>query len=151
MNLPELCNEMHEFLRDRHADVLQRAAFNAEHEPEMVLSPAQAHVKLIGNEVDLVSLDEVGGRIAATLIVVYPPGIAVMVPGERFAEDSAATAYLRLFEESDNLFPGFESEMQGVYTRRCGDRVRYFTYVVRERATSHRGPASSGAKWAGLD
>jgi arginine/lysine/ornithine decarboxylase len=151
MTLPGLCVEMHQFLRDHHADVLQRAAFNAEHEPEIVLPPAQAHTKLIGNEVDLVPLDELSGRIAATLIVVYPPGIAVMVPGERFAEDSAATAYLQLFEDSDNLFPGFESEMQGVYPRQCGKRLRYFTYVVRERAASHRAPVSSEAKWAGLD
>ena len=151
MTLPGLCEEMHQFLRHRHADVLQRAAFNAEHEPEIVLSPAQAHTKLIDNEVDLVPLDEVGGRIAATLIVVYPPGIAVMVPGERFADDSAATAYLQLFEENDNLFPGFESEMQGVYPRQCGDRIRYFTYVVREKAATDQTPSPTGAKWAGLD
>ena len=49
-----------------------------------------------------------------------------MVPGERFAPDSAAVAYLRLFEASDNLFPGFESEMQGIFPRRGDDgRLRY--------------------------
>ena len=137
VTLTELCDEMHQFLRDRHADILQRAAFNVEHEPELVLPPAQGHVELLGDAVDLIPLEELSGRIAATLIVVYPPGIAVMVPGERFAEGSAATAYLRMFEESDNLFPGFESEMQGVFTRRGDDgRIRYFTYVVRDEGAS---------------
>ena len=127
--------------------MLQRAAYNAEHEPELVLPPAKGHVQLLGDAVDLIPLDELHGRIAATLIVVYPPGIALMVPGERFAEGSAATAYLRLFEESDNLFPGFESEMQGVFPRRGDDgQIRYFTYVVREEAATGDTNPPTGAR-----
>jgi ornithine decarboxylase len=130
----ELCDDMHELLRSRKADELQRAVYNAEHEPEMVLAPAAGHTALVRGDVDLVPLDEVAGRIAASLIVVYPPGIAIMVPGERFALDSAAVEYLRLFEESDNRFPGFENEMQGIFPRRDADgRLRYYTYVVREQ------------------
>lgn len=124
---------MHDLLRNWHADELQKAVYNAEHEPEIVRTPADGHMALIRGNVDLVSLDKVAGRVAASLIVVYPPGIAVMVPGERFAADSAAVAYLRLFEESDNQFPGFENEMQGIFPRRGQDgRLRYYTYVVRE-------------------
>jgi arginine/lysine/ornithine decarboxylase len=132
-SLRQLCDEMHELLRSRGADALQRAVYNAAHEPEMVMTPAAAHTALIRNEVELVSLDDLAGRVAANLVVVYPPGIAIMVPGERFAEDSAAVAYLRLFEESDNLFPGFETEMQGIFPERGADgRLRYFTYVVKQ-------------------
>jgi ornithine decarboxylase len=129
----QLCDEMHDLLRTQKADELQRAVYNAEHEPEMVLTPAAGHTALVRGDVDLVGLDEVAGRVAASLIVVYPPGIAIMVPGERFDADSAAVAYLRLFEDNDNLFPGFENEMQGVFPRRDGDgRLRYYTYVVKE-------------------
>jgi arginine/lysine/ornithine decarboxylase len=52
-----------------------------------------------------VLLDEVAGRIAASLTVAYPPGVAVTMPGERFAADSTAVSYLRLFEESDKPVP----------------------------------------------
>ena len=84
-------------------------------------------------------LDDLAGRVAANLVVVYPPGIAIMVPGERFAADSAAVAYLRLFEENDNLFPGFETEMQGIFPRREEDgSLRYYTYVVGEPAHGGR-------------
>ena len=115
------------------ADVLQRAAYNADHEPEIVLPPATGHATLLGADFELIPLDELSARIAATLIVVYPPGIALVVPGERLSEGSAATAYLRLFEESDNVFPGFESEMQGVFPRRGDDdQLPRFTYVVRQ-------------------
>lgn len=131
--LPELCAEMHAFLRENRADLLQRAAYNAEHEPEIAMSPIAAHDEMVAGRVELVPLDQVAGRIAATLIVVYPPGIAVMVPGEPFAAESAATAYLRLFEDNDNRFPGFQNEMQGVFPRRDADgTLRYHTYVVKE-------------------
>jgi arginine/lysine/ornithine decarboxylase len=131
VTLPELCTQMHEFLRSHGADELQRQAYNAAHEPEIVSSPAEGHTALIRNRVDLVGLDELADRVAASLIVVYPPGIALQVPGERFAPDSAAVAYLRLFEESDNLFPGFENEMQGIFPSREGGTLRYRTYVMR--------------------
>ena len=133
LRLRELCEQMHALLRDSRADELQRAVYNAEHEPEIVASPAAAHAALVRGDVDLVPLDELAGRVAASLVVVYPPGIAIMVPGERFAADSAAVAYLRLFEQSDSLFPGFESEMQGIFPRREADsRLRYYTYVLSE-------------------
>jgi ornithine decarboxylase len=134
LTVRELCDEMHDLLRSQHADELQRAVYNAEHEPEIAMTPMQAHTALIRGDVDLVALEDLAGRIAASLIVVYPPGIAIMVPGERFAADSAAVGYLRLFEESDNLFPGFESEMQGIFPRRDENgRLRYYTYVVKEQ------------------
>ena len=135
VKLPELCDEMHELLRERQADRLQRAAYNADREPEVVLRPADGHLALLRDGAELVPLDELAGRVAAALIVVYPPGTALMVPGERFAADSAAVAYLRLFEESDNRFPGFECEMQGIFPRAgTGGRLRYFTYVVPQTA-----------------
>jgi arginine/lysine/ornithine decarboxylase len=41
--------------------------------------------------------------------------------------------YLKVFEAAANRFPGFESEVQGLYreTERDGT-VRFYTYVVRE-------------------
>jgi ornithine decarboxylase len=133
MTLPDLCDQMHDLLRTGKADALQRDVYNAAHEPEIVMPPVEAHTKMLRNQVDLVPLDDLAGRTAACLIVVYPPGIAVMVPGERFAPGSPAIDYLRLFEESDNRFPGFENEMQGIFPRRDDEgRLRYYTYVVRE-------------------
>ncbi len=132
LTLRQLGDQMHDLLRSRRADELQRAVYNADYEPEIAMRPSDAHTALIRGQVDLVPLDELAGRIAASLIVVYPPGIAVMVPGERFAPDSVAVAYLKLFEDSDNMFPGFESEMQGIFPRRDNGRLRYYTYVVRE-------------------
>jgi ornithine decarboxylase len=81
-----------------------------------------------------VPLDEVSGRIATTLFVVYPPGIATIVPGERLDERARPMLdYLKMFERSANLFPGFEAEIQGIYRETEKDgTVRFYTYVVRE-------------------
>jgi arginine/lysine/ornithine decarboxylase len=38
-----------------------------------------------------------------------------------------------VFERSSNLFPGFETEVQGLYRERDENgAVRFHTYVVRE-------------------
>ena len=41
--------------------------------------------------------------------------------------------YLKMFEKSANVFPGFEAEVQGLY-REVDEKgaIRFYTYVVRE-------------------
>jgi len=84
--------------------------------------------------VDYLPISEIEGRIATTLFVVYPPGIATIVPGERLsARARPMLDYLLAFEQSANLFPGFEAEIQGVYREvEPSGVIRFFTYVVRE-------------------
>ena len=132
--LRDLCLRMHEFYRKGHTSQLQRQQFQSEHFPEMVLSPQEATRLFTANQIDYVPLDEVGGRVAATMALVYPPGIGVVVPGERWDERAAPMiAYLKLFEESYAQFPGFTNEIQGLYPEKGNDgRVRLFTYVIKE-------------------
>ena len=103
---------------------LQRAQFQAEHLPEMVMTPRAASRHLVRNNVDYVPLDALEGRIATTLFVVYPPGIATIVPGERLGPRARPMIdYLKTFERAANLFPGFEAEIQGLY-REVDERGR---------------------------
>ena len=66
--------------------------------------------------------------------MVYPPGIATIVPGERLTERAKPMIdYLKMFEASFNTFPGFDVEIQGVYRETdASGRVRLHTYVVAE-------------------
>ena len=79
-------------------------------------------------------LEALEGRVATTLFVVYPPGIATIVPGERLSERARPMIeYLKMFERGANLFPGFESEIQGLYREPNGQgSIRFYTYVMRE-------------------
>ena len=132
--LRDLCLRMHDFYRKGHTSELQRQQFLAGHFPEMALSPQEATRLFTANQIDYVPIDEVSGRVAATMALVYPPGIGVVVPGERWDERAAPMiAYLKLFQESYAHFPGFTNEIQGVFPEKDEDgRVRLFTYVIRE-------------------
>lgn len=134
MRLRDLCTEMHSFFRDSGVSTLQRAQFAPEHLPTPVMAPHEAVRRLVRNDVDYVPIEEAFGRIATTLFVVYPPGIASIVPGERLDERAQPMLdYLAMFERAANLFPGFEVEVQGIYRETDADgRVRLHTYVARE-------------------
>ena len=131
--LRKVCQEMHDFYRKANIKELQRLSFRASSFPELACPPQEAYRALVGNEVDYVPLDQAKGRIAATLALIYPPGIGVVVPGERW--DTRARPmmeYLAAFEESFNRFPGFNYEVQGVYQERIDGRIKFHTYVVKE-------------------
>jgi ornithine decarboxylase len=134
VRLRDLCGEMHAFFRAADTSRLQKAQFMPEHLPDVAMAPHEAVRQMVRNKVDYVPIAEATGRIAATLFVVYPPGIATIVPGERLsARAKPMLDYLLMFEQSANLFPGFEAEIQGLYREIEGEgRVRFYTYVVRE-------------------
>jgi ornithine decarboxylase len=97
------------------------------------MTSKDAYEKLVANEVDYVSLQEIKGRIAATLALIYPPGIGVIVPGERWDDRAKPMLdYFLTFEESFNRFPGFNYEVQGVYQEVKDGRIEFYTYAVRE-------------------
>ncbi len=136
VGLRDLCGEMHAFYREHDVSRLQSEQFRAEHFPQAVMLPQEAMHEMVRNNVELLPIEQIDGRIAATLGLVYPPGIAVVVPGERYTESARPMlAYFRMFEEGGNRFPGFENEIQGIYRQTASDgRVRLHTYVVSEQA-----------------
>ena len=132
LRLRELCAEMHAFHREHQTSTLQRLQFRPEHLPTAVMAPHEAVRQLTCNKVNYLPIDEVAGHVATTLFVVYPPGIATIVPGELLDERAKPMLdYLALFERSANLFPGFEAEIQGVYREiEANGSVRFYTYVT---------------------
>jgi ornithine decarboxylase len=134
VRLRDLCADMHRFFREADVSSLQSRQFLAEHLPDIAMSPSDAARQLVRNDVDYLPVDEIEGRIATTPFVVYPPGIASIVPGERLNERAKPMIdYLKMFETCFNTFPGFEVEIQGVYKQVDGSgRIRLHTYVVSE-------------------
>ena len=133
--LRRLCDEMHAFYREHDIASLQRECFRGEHFPEQAMSVQQATEAFVGNEVDYLPLAQCKGRISATLALIYPPGIGIVVPGERYdARAQPMLDYFLVFEEAFNRFPGFEFEVQGVYADTIEGRVTFHTYVVKEPA-----------------
>ncbi|MBD9571168.1 Orn/Lys/Arg decarboxylase N-terminal domain-containing protein [Ensifer adhaerens] len=134
VRLRDLCGEMHRFFRDANVSALQAKQFSEEHLPDIALSPHDAARCLVRNGVDFLPIDAIAGRIATTPFVVYPPGIATIVPGERLTERAQPMIdYLKMFETCFNTFPGFDVEIQGLYRQTdASGRIRLHTYVVAE-------------------
>jgi ornithine decarboxylase len=131
--LRKICNEMHAFYRQANVKELQGLCFRATSFPELAMYPKDAYEALVDNRVDYVALEEIHGRISATLALIYPPGIGVIVPGERWDDKAKPMLdYFLAFQESFNRFPGFNYEVQGVYQERIDGRIKFHTYVVRE-------------------
>ena len=132
--LRDLCTEMHRFYAEAGTSPLQRQQFRARHFPPIAWPATKAIKALVRNQVDYLPIDHIDGRIATTLWVVYPPGIASVVPGERLDEQARPMIdYLLVFERAANRFPGFETEIQGVFRETEADgTARFYTYVARE-------------------
>ena len=128
--LRQLCQEMHDFFKDRNVKDLQKKLFRKEFFPEYVMRPQEAHYAFIRGERELVPLDEIEGRIALEGALPYPPGVLCVVPGERWSH--TAIQYFKALEESLNELPGFALEIQGVYLEHEGGRIRAYGYVLKE-------------------
>ena len=131
--LRQVAQEMHDYFVSKDIKELQRLSFRYESFPEQAMSAREANEALVGGEVDYIPMSEVSGRIAATLALIYPPGIGIIVPGERYDDRAKPMVdYFLAFEENCNRFPGFSYEVQGVYQVHEEGRIRFYTYVVRE-------------------
>jgi ornithine decarboxylase len=132
-SLRQVCSEMHDFYRKAGVKELQRLCFRASSFPEPAMTPKKAYEALVANDVDYVPIEDIAGRVSATLALIYPPGIGVIVPGERWDERARPMRdYFLAFQESFNRFPGFNYEVQGVYQEHVEGQIKFHTYVVRE-------------------
>jgi arginine decarboxylase len=131
MTLKQLCHDMHQIMGRGHVTTVQSDIYRSI--PQMVMPPAGGYAEFVRGTIELVPLDEARGRISGVLIVIYPPGIPIINPGERFGEEqSVMIDFLKIFEENDNRFPGFGYEMQGIVRQPFEGRMAYHMYVIRE-------------------
>lgn len=135
VGIADLAAEMHAFLSSYDTARMQTAI--AAHLPAPAMTPGEAFSRAVRGEVEQVPLAGLDGRVCAATCLLYPPGIPVVVPGERFDPDvHPIVEYLQLFERWDERFPGFETEVQGVVKERATDGSVRFTVscVVEEDA-----------------
>ncbi|MFZ7216439.1 ornithine decarboxylase SpeF [Avibacterium avium] len=125
----QLCQEMHDLYVSRNVKQLQKDLFRKATLPEYVLNPQTANIEFIRNQIELVPLSNIVGRVAAEGALPYPPGVLCVVPGERWS--TTAQQYFLALEEGINTLPGFAPEIQGVYLQKDSDgRTRAYGYVL---------------------
>jgi arginine decarboxylase len=101
-----------------------------------VMTPADAYTQLVRDNVKSLCLDDMMDRVPAVMVVPYPPGIPVIMPGEKFTCKSRVILdYLGKVEEFEYQFPGFESDIHGVKREEsCGSKKRFKIFCL-ERET----------------
>lgn len=129
--LKEVCSEMHLFLKRNKIPAMMVDVYSTR--PEMAMLPTDAYEKLVRGEVERVPISKLMGRTAASMIVPYPPGIPVLMPGERVTPQvKPIVDYLEMCERFDNEFPGFETEIHGVMAETVDGRKTYMVDCVKE-------------------
>jgi arginine decarboxylase len=120
LGLRDLCDEMHDEMRARRLTALLDEAFDEL--PEPVHTPAEAYRRLVRGRCERLPLAQIGGRTAAVMVVPYPPGIPILMPGENAgATDGPLLSYLAALEDYDRHFPGFEHDIHGVERADTGE------------------------------
>jgi arginine decarboxylase len=113
VSLKELSDEMHAAMVQLNLPTLVGDACDEDFDP--VLTPAQTYQKLLRNETEKIRFTDMAGRIAAVMLVPYPPGIPMSMPGERLGGlDSPVIRLILAMEEFGKRFPGFEREVHGI-------------------------------------
>ncbi len=113
MGLRDLCDQLHSCYRDNATAKAMMRMYTVL--PEIAMKPADAYDKLVRREIEAVPVAQLEGRIAAVMLVPYPPGIPLIMPGERFTPATRSIIdYLEFARTFDRSFPGFDSDVHGL-------------------------------------
>ena len=113
MGLGDLCQAIHHTNRELDISGLAERACAAEAIP--VLTPSQAYECLISDRTERVRVENMRNRTAGVMITPYPPGIPLVMPGEKmYGGTEPIIHYLLALQTFGQRFPGFEHELQGV-------------------------------------
>jgi arginine decarboxylase len=110
VGLKDLCLQIHNVYRERDVARVTTEMYLSNMEPAM--KPAEAFAKMAHRDIERVPVDQLEGRVTAILLTPYPPGIPLLIPGERF--NRTIVEYLQFAREFNGRFPGFETDVHGL-------------------------------------
>ncbi|HQN64495.1 MAG TPA: arginine/lysine/ornithine decarboxylase [Methylophilus sp.] len=127
VGLKDLCAQIHAVYKANDVARLTTEMYLSDMVPAM--KPTDAFAKMAHREIDRVAIDELEGRITAVLLTPYPPGIPLLIPGERF--NKVIVNYLRFAREFNERFPGFETDVHGLVKGVVDGKSTYYVDCVR--------------------
>ncbi len=127
VGLKDLCDQIHAVYREHDIPRLTTEMYTSEMAPAM--KPADAFARMAHREIERVEIDQLEGRITAILLTPYPPGIPLLIPGERF--NATIVRYLRFARAFNDQFPGFETDIHGLVKEQVNGGVRYYVDCVQ--------------------
>ena len=128
IGLRDLCEQIHGIYKAKDVARLTTEMYLSNMEPAM--KPSDAFAKMAHGQIERVLIDDLEGRITSVLLTPYPPGIPLLIPGERF--NKTIVDYLKFARDFNQKFPGFESDIHGLVSEKTnGERV-YYVDCVRQ-------------------
>ncbi len=124
--LRELCDRIHGIYRENDVARLTTEMYLSDMVPAM--RPADAFARMAHREIERVEIDDLDGRVTSVLLTPYPPGIPLLIPGERF--NATIVRYLKFARIFNERFPGFETDIHGLVKETADGTVRYFVDCV---------------------
>jgi len=90
--------------------------------PTVVLTPHQAYQRLIKQAVKRVPLKSLMNKVSAVMILPYPPGVPLIMPGEKITKETQVILdFLLMLIDIGQAYPGFETDIHGVNMDENGD------------------------------
>ena len=136
--LRELCDAIHAVYTAHDVARLTTQMYLSDLVPAM--KPADAWARMAHRDVERVEIDELAGRVTSVLLTPYPPGIPLLIPGERF--NATIVRYLQFARAFNEAFPGFETFIHGLVEEPVNesDRRLYVDCVRPDPRTGSWGP-----------
>ncbi|TFW72967.1 lysine decarboxylase [Methylotenera oryzisoli] len=128
LGLRDLCAQIHGVYKANDVARLTTEMYLSDMVPAM--KPTDAFAKMAHRKIDRVAIDELEGRITAVLLTPYPPGIPLLIPGERF--NKIIVNYLKFAREFNERFPGFETDVHGLVKQVIDGKATYYVDCVAQ-------------------
>ena len=122
MGLQELCQSIHEMYARSDIARLTTEMYLSDLQPAM--KPSEAYAQIAHRVTERVEIDALEGRVTTSLLTPYPPGIPLLIPGERF--NRKIVDYLLFARDFNSRFPGFETDVHGLVEEVGLDGARRF-------------------------
>jgi len=110
MGLRELCQAIHQMYARSDVARLTTEMYLSDLQPAM--TPSDAYACIARRRTERVPIDRLEGRITTALLTPYPPGIPLLIPGERF--NRRIVDFLRFARDFNAAFPGFATDVHGL-------------------------------------
>jgi arginine decarboxylase len=127
MGLRDLCQQIHDFYKAYDVARLTTEMYLSDMQPAM--KPSDAFAKMAHREIERVPINQLEGRITSILLTPYPPGIPLLIPGERF--NKTIVDYLKFARDFNEKFPGFETDVHGLVKREVDGKKDYYVDCVK--------------------
>jgi len=130
VGLRDLSQQIHDMYKLHDVARVTTEMYYSDMQPAM--KPSEAYACMAHREIDRVPIDELEGRITSVLLTPYPPGIPLLIPGERF--NQTIVEYLKFAQFFNGAFPGFETDIHGLVETVVDGKRTFFVDCVRQSA-----------------